>query len=96
MLAAAVAYFFTVLTHFSIQRWWVFGDRRSEQLPIRQQLPPYLVTVLLQWALVAATVGPVSRSTGLDERIVYVCAVVLAAACSFTIFARIVFRVARA
>ncbi len=87
-----MAYLLTVLTHFSIQRWWVFADRRSEQLPIKQQLPPYLLTVVLQWALVAATVGPISNRTGLDERIVYVAAVIIAAGCSYTVFARIVFR----
>lgn len=91
VLAAAIAYLFTIVTHFSMQRYWVFGDRREEQASIREQLPTYLVTVLVQWAFVAATTAPLARWLGIDERLAYVAVVIAAAGCSYVVFARIVF-----
>jgi putative flippase GtrA len=56
LLAVSIAYFVAVILHFCLNKWWVFGTRRSLH---GMEVARYVLTVLICWlctiTVVAAT-----------------------------------------
>jgi putative flippase GtrA len=81
-VAIPVAYLLAVCLNFSLQRWFVF--RGSEfALSMREQAWRYVPTGLAQYGFTALCTAFLPDPLGVSEKVVYVCAVLVASLATF-------------
>jgi hypothetical protein len=72
-----------VALHFTLQRWFVFGDRGAFALTAIQQARRYAVLVPLQYAATAASTAVVPHVLGTTEQVAYVGTVLVISGATF-------------
>ena len=80
--AIPLAYVCAVITHFSLQRWFVFAKNDFEH-DILGQLARYLPMTGSQYAFTALATALLPEPLGVTESAVYVAAALISAAAAF-------------
>ncbi len=71
-LAIAIAYFFTVLLHFTLQRLFVFRHVESFALQVRHQIGRYVVLGSIQYAINTTATQLLPGPLGVSPEVVFV------------------------
>ena len=85
-LAFVIGYTIALITHFSLQRFFVWSYHEDFALPLRHQLARYLPIALTNYALVAGSIAILPRALGTSKLVVYLCALLLLTGATFLIF----------
>lgn len=93
-VAILVAYVLAVALHFALQRWFVFGDRRSFALAAHQQVGRYVVLGAAQYSLTALATTVLPELLGVGEQVVYLATVVAISATGFVLLRTRIFHAA--
>ena len=93
---ASLAIGFTVglVTHFSLQRLYVWRHATAFALPLHHQLARYLAMAALQYGLTAAITGTLPRVLGVSPEVVYLPTVAVIAVTNFLVFRSRIFHAA--
>jgi putative flippase GtrA len=89
--AFGVGYALALVTHFTLQRFFVWSHGEQFALPIHHQLGRYLPVALSNYGLVAVAIAVLPRALGTSSLLVYLAATGLVTALSFVIFRSRVF-----
>ena len=87
--AVSLAYFIGVITHFCLNKWWVFASRRQLHAG---EVGRYVVMVIACWLCTVAVAWTALRFLTNDVLLAKLMAVVPAAALAFVMMRRFVFR----
>jgi len=82
-VAILVGWLFSLVIHFTLQRYFVFRSERGFRLRLHRQVATYLAAATTQYLITAAATAWLPDAIGLDSRIVYVTVALLAAAVMF-------------
>jgi putative flippase GtrA len=86
-----IGYTLAVITHFTLQRVFVWSHHEEFALPIHHQLGRYLPVALTNYGLVALAIAFLPHALGASTLVVYVSATALVTLCSFVILRSRVF-----
>jgi putative flippase GtrA len=81
--AFAISYAVAIVTHFTLQRLFVWVHHEGFALPIHHQLVRYLPLTLTNYAIVAVAIAVLPHALGIRTPIVYVGATVVITVASF-------------
>ena len=90
-LAFAIGFGTGLVTHFTLQRLFVWTHHEGFALPIHHQLARYLPIALSNYGLTAASIAVLPRALGLPQLVVYLGATALFTVTSFILFRTRVF-----
>jgi putative flippase GtrA len=89
--AFAIGYTLALITHFTLQRFFVWSHHEEFALPVHQQLVRYLPVALSNYGIVALAIAVLPRALGISSLVVYVVTLLLVTLLSFLILRSRVF-----
>jgi putative flippase GtrA len=81
--ALAIGFALAIVTHFSLQRFFVWRHPSSFALPLHHQLARYLTLAGLQYGLTAGITAVLPRALGVSPEVVYLPTVVALSTMNF-------------
>lgn len=90
-LALAIGFCLALLTHFTLQRVFVWAHHEEFALPFPHQVARYLLLTGTQYGITAASVALLPAVLGLSAAVVYLATALLLAAGNFLLFRNSVF-----
>jgi putative flippase GtrA len=90
----AIGFVLALVTHFSLQRLYVWRHPAAFALPIHHQLARYLAMAALQYGLTATITGTLPHPLGVSPEMVYLPTVVVIAITNFLVFRSRIFHAA--
>jgi putative flippase GtrA len=85
-LALAVGFCLGLLTHFTLQRFFVWTNHGGFALPLHQQVGRYLLLAGAQYGVTAASTSLLPPILGLPTEVVYLATVGLTVSINFLVF----------
>ena len=85
-VALPIGYVIGLMTHFTLQRWFVWVQDDDFALPIHHQVGRYLCVAAAQYGLTAASTSLLPSWTGLPTEVVYVLTVGAIVSLNFFVF----------
>ena len=89
--AFGIGYALALITHFTLQRFFVWSHHEEFALPIHHQLGRYLPVALSNYGLVALAIAVLPRALGTSSLVAYLAATAFMTVVSFLIFRSRVF-----
>jgi putative flippase GtrA len=89
--ALAVGFLLALTLHFTLQRVFVWSSEAGFALPLRRQLPRYLLVALTQYGVTAASTSLLPDALGLPAEVIYLATVLLITGSNFLVFRHGVF-----
>lgn len=83
--AIPTAYVASLFVHFTLQRYFVFANHDEFALGLRHQVPRYLVTAAIQYAVTALLTAVLPDLLHANERLVYSVVAVAAAMVTYAV-----------
>jgi putative flippase GtrA len=93
-ISLAIGFALAIITHFSLQRLYVWRHPADFALSLHHQLARYVAMAALQYGLTAAITGIVPHALGVSPEVVYLPTVVVIAVANFLIFRSRIFHAA--
>jgi len=90
----AIGFALAIVTHFSLQRLFVWRNASAFALPLHHQLARYAAVAGLQYGLTAAITATLPRALGVSPEVVYLPTVLLLSALNFLVLRSRVFHTA--
>ena len=90
-VALAIGFVVAIITHFTLQRVFVWAHVDGYALALRHQVGRYLVLAGLQYGTTAAATAVLPRALGLSTEIVYLATVTVLTAINFVVFRTSIF-----
>ena len=87
----AIGFALAIVTHFSLQRLFVWRNATAFALPLHHQLARYAVVAGLQYGLTAAITATLPGAFGVSPEVVYLPTVLLLSAVNFLVLRSRVF-----
>lgn len=84
-LSLAIGFALAIVTHFSLQRLFVWRHEVAFALPIHHQLARYLAVAGFQYGVTAAITATLPKAFGVSPEVVYLPTVVLLSTTNFLI-----------
>jgi putative flippase GtrA len=80
-----------LVTHFTLQRLFVWAPNGEFALPFKRQLGRYLLVAVVQYVVTAASTALLPSALGVPTEVVYVVVVVIVTSTNFLVFRNGVF-----
>lgn len=93
-VSLAIGFALAIVTHFSLQRLYVWRHAAAFALPIHHQLARYAAMAALQYGLTAGITATLPRALGVSPEVVYLPTVVVIAVTNFLVFRSRIFHAA--
>jgi putative flippase GtrA len=93
-VSLAIGFALAIVTHFSLQRLYVWRHATDFALPIHHQLARYAGMAALQYGLTAGITATLPRALGVSPEVVYLPTVVALALMNFLVFRSRIFHAA--
>ena len=93
-VALAIGFVLGIVTHFSLQRLFVWGNGAAFALSLHHQVARYAAMAGLQYGLTAAITATLPRALGVPTEVVYLPTVVVLSALNFLVFRSRIFHAA--
>jgi putative flippase GtrA len=90
-VALAIGFCAGLLTHFTLQRVFVWAHRNQYALPLHHQAARYLVFAAAQYGVTAASTAVLPATLGLPVELVYFGTVMILISLNFIVFRNMVF-----
>lgn len=90
----AVGFTLAIVTHFSLQRLFVWRNAQAFALPLHHQVARYLGVAGFQYCLTAAITATVPRALAISPEVVYLPTVLVLSAMNFLVFRSRIFHAA--
>jgi putative flippase GtrA len=90
-MALLTGYVVSVAVHFALQRLFVWAHREGFALPMRRQLGRYLLLVVIQYGVTAASTLLLPSVLGLSSEAIFLIVVPLQASINFLLFRNSIF-----
>jgi len=90
-LALAIGFCISLLTHFTLQRTFVWIHHEEFALPLRAQAGRYLMLAAIQYGITAASTAVLPALLGVSAEVVYLATVALVVSANFLLFRNAIF-----
>ena len=90
----AIGFVLAIVTHFSLQRLFVWRDAAGYALPLHHQVARYLAVAAFQYGVTAGITATVPHALGVSPEVVYLPTVLVLSAANFLVFRSRIFHVA--